>query len=192
MGVITITPLKLKQRLLIHTLPRVGKAVSCGLEDSYPKEPKGRCDSVQESIVTSNALSDPFQVDMEPSSSPRVTIWFPREAAVRCEQLQKTQEAAESGTECWLLRVSATPHGETKLRKGSVWRLPGLTSQAAGSHCEVRVQGCPRSCSICTRCRQNPGKPTNYRNSALMWNTSRDVLRDALSGAVRKVPLQTC
>lgn len=166
--------------------------MSCALEDSYPKEPKGRHDICKSPQPQSNALSDPFLVDKEPYSSPKVAIWFPREAAVRCEQLEKTQEAAESGMECWLLRVSAKPRGETKLRKGSVWLLPGLTPQAAGSHCEVKVLGCPRSCSICRRCHQNPGKPTNYRNSALIWNTSQDVLRDALSGAARKVRLQTC
>lgn len=54
--------------------------------------------------------------------------------------------------ECWLLRVSGKKSGETKMRKGYVWVLTGFTSQAAGSHSEVKVFASPSSCSICRRC----------------------------------------
>ena len=109
-----------------------------------------------------------------------MAIWFPREAALRCEQNTGHPGAAESGLECWLLRVSVKPYGKTKMRKGWVWAPTSLTSRAVGSHWEG-VLGGRSSYSICRRGLLNPGKSINYGDSALIWNTAQDVLRDALS-----------
>lgn len=66
------------------------------------------------------------------------------------------------------------------MRKGWIWALTSLTPWAAGSHCE-EVLGGRSSYSICRRCLLDPGKSISYRDSALIWNISQDVLRDALS-----------
>lgn len=114
-------------------------------------------------MAIAHGLNPPFlgfQVDEEPSGRSRWQFGFPEKLLSDVSSMQDTWEAAESGMECWLLRVSAKPYGETKMRKGWVWILTDLTSWAAGSHCEVKVLGCHSSYSICRRCFKTLGSPS--------------------------------
>lgn len=121
-GVATVTSLKQKgYGCLCTPAAQEGEMMCCALEDRYHKEPKGWCGSTQGPRTTVQCLGQPssgFQVDQEPSSKSKWQSGFPEELLSGVSSIQSTQEAAEfpcrnSGTACWLLRIS----GEKNLER---------------------------------------------------------------------------
>ena len=173
----------------------MGKTVPRALEDNYSKDPKGWHGSMQEPTATVQCLVwtfPHFQVDMEPSSSTTVAIWFPREAIVRCEQCLGNPGGCSIWNGMLVAKGSSkTTWRDLKWRKGSAWFLSALTSQAAGSHWEVKVPGYPSS--FAEDAVKTLGSPLIV--GILLWYGTHPRMcwetRSPLSRAVRNVHLQT-